>query len=87
MILLALITYIGICVFGFFGIHKTCVLAQNYEVDESLGSYWQCIPSIDQKSWYTNEVYNRKKLKIQLLDKYAFKSLKNTKMGKKLMKG
>jgi hypothetical protein len=34
------------------------------DCDENLGSFWKNIRGIEQKIWYTNEIYQRKKLGI-----------------------
>jgi hypothetical protein len=45
-------------------------------LDENLGSYWKNLNGIDQKIWYANEVYTRKKFGIKTIDDEAFENLR-----------
>lgn len=40
------------------------------DVNENLGNYWKCLSGIDQKRWFTKELYLREVLKIKTLDDY-----------------
>ena len=40
------------------------------DLNENLGNYWKCIPGIDQKRWYTKELYLRYTQKIRTIDDY-----------------
>ena len=48
-------------------------------IDENLGMYWKNLNGIDQKIWYANEVYLRKKLGIKTLDDQALENLRTKK--------
>jgi hypothetical protein len=48
-------------------------------IDEQLGTFWECIPGLEQKRWYTNELYLRNELKIQpIVDLPSFERLRTT---------
>ena len=49
---------------------------EDRELDENLGSYWKNLNGIDQKIWYANEVYTRKKFGIKTIDDEAFENLR-----------
>lgn len=44
-------------------------------IDENLDSYFMCLTGIDQKRWYTKELYLRKKLDIKSINDDAFAKL------------
>ena len=60
------------------------------DVDEDLGTYWQSLRGHDQKLWYANEVYLRKKLQLRTMDDQAFESdtcLRGAKRTNKFIRG
>lgn len=44
-------------------------------INENLGSYWTCIQGMDQKRWFTQEIYNQKKLHFKKLSEKSVLSL------------
>ena len=52
-------------------------------VDEKLGEYWQCLTGLDQKRWFTKEIYQRNKLKISQLEDSSISILRHVKRGQK----
>ena len=61
----------------------------NEDVDEGLSSYWKAISGIEQKIWYTTEVYNRANLNIKSLSNVQMEDLRTHKRekNKKYIKG
>jgi len=55
------------------------------EVDEGLGTYWECIDEHDRQVWYLDETHMQKNLGITTLDAAAYKELKEGKPVKKTM--
>lgn len=55
------------------------------EVDEGLGTYWECLNEQDRQVWYLDELHMQKNLALTTLDNFAFNELKNGKPGKKTM--
>lgn len=55
------------------------------EVDEGLGTYWQCLNEHDRREWYLDETHMRKNLNLITLDEEAYDKLKNEKPGNKVM--
>lgn len=56
--------------------------ADDLNVDENLGKYWQCISGQDQKRWFTKESHLRKQLNIRQLDDENYEQLQTQKRGK-----
>ena len=55
-------------------------------IDENLGSFWECLPGLEQKRWYATELYLRNKLHIQpIVDKPSFESLRVSRRGHQCM--
>ena len=48
------------------------------DLNENLGNYWKCISGIDQKRWFTKEIYLRSKLKIRTIDDMNLTLMGNT---------
>lgn len=49
-------------------------------IDENLGSFWECLPGLEQKRWYATELYLRNTLHIQpIVDEPSFTSLRTSK--------
>ena len=44
-------------------------------IDEDLGTYWQCIPGLEQKRWFAAELHYRNCMRIQTLDDENLKML------------
>jgi len=55
------------------------------EVDEGLGTYWECLNAHDRYVWYLDEVHMQRNLGISTLGPEAFEILKDGKAGKKTM--
>ena len=55
------------------------------EVDEGLGTYWECLDKHDRRVWYLDETHMQKNLGITTLDAKAYRILKEDKPGKKTM--
>ena len=53
------------------------------DIDEGLGTYWECIRGQDQKRWFVKEAHHYTKLKIRTIDTDAYENLRTTKRGKK----
>ncbi len=49
------------------------------EVDEELGTYWECVSEFNKKVWYLEEVYNRKHLNFKTMDNESLEILKTAK--------
>lgn len=56
------------------------------EVDEGLGTYWECLDEHDRLVWYLDETHLRKQLGITTIDEDAYNLLKDGKPGKKQMR-
>ena len=55
-------------------------------IDENLGSFWECLPGLEQKRWYTTELYLRNKLQIRpIVDDPSFESLRKSKRKHQIM--
>lgn len=57
------------------------------EVDEGLGTYFECVPNYMRKAAYAEECYKRGKLNIKTMSDRNFEKLRNTKGGKKAIEG
>jgi hypothetical protein len=55
------------------------------EVDEGLGTYWECVNEHDRREWYLDELHMQKNLNIITLDDYAFEKLRDERPGKRIM--
>jgi hypothetical protein len=53
------------------------------EVDEGLGSYWECLDEHDRKVWYLDETHMRKNLGLITLDDDSLEKLKSGPIGKR----
>ena len=51
-------------------------------VNEKLDNYWRSLNGMDQKRWFTKEVYLRKLFNIRLIDNKALKKLRMNKRGR-----
>ena len=60
-----------------------CKDADDDDVDEDLGTYFECVSPDDRKRWYTEEVYNRSKLGIETMTERTITKLREVKKGKK----
>lgn len=56
------------------------------EVDEGLGTYWECLDEHDRLVWYLDETHLRKQLNITTIDDESYNLLKDGKPGKKQMR-
>lgn len=57
------------------------------EVNEGLGTYFECVPSYQRRAAYAEEAYKRGKLNIKTMSDHTFERLRTTVGGKKLMEG
>ena len=57
------------------------------DVNEKLGNYWKCLSGIDQKRWFTKELYLREELKIKTLDDYNMSLISLGQRGEKCISG
>lgn len=55
------------------------------EVDEGLGTYWECLDAHDRNVWYLDETHMRKNLNLYTLDEEGYLALKEGKPGKKFI--
>jgi len=53
------------------------------DIDENLGSYWECLTGTDQKRWFTKECHLQKRLNISTVDRIGFESLRTRNRKKK----
>lgn len=72
-------------VFGILLKYKIIEEEQEDEVDEGLGTYWECLNDHDRREWMLDELNLQKNLGIQTIDDEAFYLLRDGKPGKKLM--
>jgi hypothetical protein len=56
------------------------------EVDEKLGSYFECLSVIDRKIWMAEEANNSGRLGIQSIGNWTMEKLRTTYGGKKVVK-
>lgn len=56
------------------------------EVDEKLGSYFECLSVIDRKIWLAEEANNSRKLGIRTVGDWTMDKLRSTFGGKKVVK-
>ena len=56
------------------------------EVDEKLGSYFECLSVIDRKIWLAEEAKNSRKLGIRTVGDWTMDKLRSTFGGKKVVK-
>lgn len=52
------------------------------DVDENLANYWQAISGIEQKLWYSNEVYDRYNTGVQAMSDEALEKLRTSQRSK-----
>lgn len=72
-------------VFGLLYKYKVIEEEEEDEVDEGLGTYWECLNHHDRREWMLDELNMQKNLNIQTIDDEAFYELRDGKPGKKLM--
>lgn len=68
---------------------KRCGCASEEEeddVDEKLGTYFECVSSRDRKRWLTEEVYNFRKLGIKTMSNETQELIRTTHGKRKLLK-
>lgn len=46
------------------------------DIDEGLANYWQALTGIEQKIWYTNEIYNRANTGVVALSEEALEKIR-----------
>ena len=63
-----------------------CKGADEDDVDEDLGTYFECVSPDDRKRWYTEEMYNRSKLGINTMTEKTLEKLRTVKKGKKVIR-
>lgn len=54
-------------------------------INENLGKYWECIPGMKQKRWFTKETHLKEHLKIQTMNDESLQILKSSKRGNKMI--
>jgi hypothetical protein len=54
-------------------------------IDENLGKYWECIPGMKQKRWFTKETHLQEHLKIKTLNDVSLQLLRTSKRGNKFI--
>lgn len=57
----------------------------NIKLNENLGNYFKCIQGIDQKRWYTKEIYQQKHLCIRQMPDQNLVLLKRCVRGRKFI--
>lgn len=65
---------------------RVCKGKEEDEVDEQLGTYYECLSSYQRKIWYLEEKHLQKNLKIQTIDDEALEKLRASKSGSKQIK-
>ena len=50
---------------------------------DGLETFWKCLNGLDQKRWYANELYHRKKVDLGFLDDAQKQKLSESTRGKK----
>ena len=65
---------------------RICKSQQEAEVDEKLGTYFECLTPYQRKIWYLEEKHLQKNLKIHTIDDLALENLRNCKSGSKQIK-
>ena len=59
---------------------------EDVEVDEDLGSYFECVPTYYKKRWVAEEVYMRKCLGLKTLSNRALHRIRTTRGKNKTLK-
>ena len=60
-----------------------CKDADDEDVDEDLGTYFECVSPEDRKRWYAEEVYNSSKLGIETMTPKTLQKIRTVQKGKK----
>lgn len=75
-------------------VFRSCLLSlkimteeKEVEVDEKLGSYFECLGEGERKRWLAEEVSNRHRLGIQTIGGWTMEKIRTTLRGKKTIKG
>jgi len=55
------------------------------DIDENLGSYWECLRGMDQKRWFAKEAHHVKNLSIRTVDVEAYEHLRCSRRAKKFI--
>lgn len=58
---------------------------EEWDINEGLGTFFDCIDAWEQKLWYTKTVYNIKKLGLRKMDRWQVEELRNYNSCKKVM--
>jgi len=59
---------------------------EDVEVDENLGSYFECLSVADRKIWLAEEANNSRRLNFRTVGDWTFEKLRTTFGGKKVVK-
>jgi hypothetical protein len=66
---------------------RTMTPFEEPEVNEGLGTYFECVPNYQRRAAYAEEAYKQGKLNIRTMHAHQFESLRTTNGGKKVMEG
>ncbi|CDW90155.1 UNKNOWN [Stylonychia lemnae] len=70
-------------IFGLLVKGNICESQEEDEVDEQLGSYFECLTPYQRKIWFYEEKHLQRTLKITTIDDYAKEKLRSSKSGQK----
>ena len=71
----------------FFRTKGYCRGGEDEDVDEDLGTYFQCVSPDDRKRWVAEEVYNRHKLGINTMTDKTLEKLRTVKSKERVIAG
>jgi len=60
-----------------------CKTAEDDDVDEDLGTYYECLSAGDRKRWLAEEVYNRNKLGVATMTESTLEKIRTVKSRKR----
>ena len=58
---------------------------EDEEVDENLGSYFECLRKVDKQLWLLDEKHNRQELGFNAIADYSLDHIKESKSGHRLI--
>ena len=64
----------------------SCLGADEEDVDEGLGTYFECLSLYDRKRWLAEELYNRSKLGISTMTEKTLEKLRTIKPRKRTIR-
>lgn len=56
-----------------------------WDINEGLGTYFDCINAWSQKLWFTKTIYNMRKLGLMQMDRWQVEGLRDFNKCKKVM--